>query len=155
MPQSCLAFVSGDTVTNIFESLFSKIKSIFKKLFGMEPKIAQAISATITVVAPLLETILIVLGDAPVAAIVSDIVETIQTDLAAATALVQSSGATPTLTGVLNAVVTNLNSILSAADVKDPVTLEKLTTIVNTLVAEIQAILIELPAIKNPPAPAA
>lgn len=143
-------------MTNIFESLFSKIKSIFKKLFSMEPKLAQAISATITVVAPLLETILVVIGDAPVAVVVSGIVEKIQTDLAAATALVETSGATPTLTSVLNSVITNLNTILTAADVKDPATQEKLTTIVNTLVAEIQAILVEIPVITNPiPAPPA
>jgi hypothetical protein len=128
------------------KSIFEKVISVFEKLFKETPKFEQAASAALTVIAPLVETILIVAGEEPLAAVIENVVSQIKTDLAAAAALVETSGATPTLSSVLQATLVNLKSLLTAGDIKDPATLQKVTAVVETIVAELQAIISAFPA---------
>lgn len=140
-------------MANIFESIFRDIGGIFKKLFAAEPKITQVVIATITVIAPLVETILVVTGQEVEARAVELVIEQVETDLTAITALVQSSGVTPTLTSVLNAVVENLESLLTAGQIKDPNTIKTVTATVGVIVGELKAIIAEIAALKPVPAP--
>ena len=127
-------------MANIITTIFHDIENIFKKLFAAEPKLAQTVTATIAVVAPLVETILVVTGDEAAAVEIEQVVEQVEADLAAITGLVKTSGATPTLQSVLAAVETDLKSLLTAGDIKDSGTITKVTDIVDTIVAELQAI---------------
>lgn len=137
-------------MANIFESIFKGIGGIFKKLFAAEPKMAQIITATITVIAPLVETILVVTGQEPEAAAVELVIEQVEADLTAITGLVQSSGITPTLTSVLNAVVANLESLLTAGQIKDPAVVKTVTATVGVIVGELKAIIAEIAAAVKP-----
>lgn len=147
-------------MTNIFKTIFTDIGNIFKKLFGTEPKLAQTVTATIAVCAPLVETIVVLTASEADAVAVQNVVEQVQADFTAITALVQTSGPTPTLLGVLNAVQVNLGQLLTAGDIKDPVTLAKVTTVVDSVIQEIAAIVTlvqdEMPVTAAPaPAPVA
>lgn len=136
------------TIDKDAKLLVSKIEVIFTKLFGSAPAVLQTVSATLTVVAPLVESILALTGNEAAAATILVVVSQVESDITAVDALVQSTGATPTLTSVLTAIVSNLKTLLTAGDIKDAATLSKVTAIVDTIVAEFEAILSALSASK-------
>lgn len=123
------------------KSFFSSVESEFKKLFGSAPAVLQTVSGTLTVVAPLISTILVLTGEEPEAAAVAVVVSQVQSDIAAVSALIKSSGSTPTVTSVLTAVIANLKDLLTAGDIKNPETLTKVTAAVNVIVSEFEAVL--------------
>jgi hypothetical protein len=129
------------------ESIFSSFDKEFVKLFGSAPAVLTTVSGTLTVVAPLISTILVITGNEPAALAVSAVVVQVQADLATAQTLIKSTGNTPTVTAVLNAIVTNLKSLLTAGDIKDSKTLGEVTVAVNTVVAEVEAIISALKAV--------
>jgi hypothetical protein len=126
-------------------SFFSKIDAEFKKLFGAAPKWNVTASRAITVVAPLLETALI-LVDPSAEAEVAPIVAEAQADLATASAVIAGAGPTPTVKSALTSFVANLSAIETAAKIKDPATQTKFTAAVSVINGEVQAILAVIPA---------
>ena len=132
-------------------SFFDKIGRFFKKVFSTTSW-EQTASATITVVAPLLETVVALVAGAPAEALVANVVSEIQSDLAASTVLIQDAalgnGTTSTKTAIqsiLTAVQTNLKSLENMAEIKDAATQAKVTAAVSAIGAEITAILTAIP----------
>lgn len=127
------------------KSWFEKVKAEFLKLFGKEQEWDKAASTAIAIAAPLVETVLGLVEPAVVPE-VQVIVSRVQTYLAGASALVAEAQATPTLTGFLNAVESDMTSLLSLAGVKNSASASKISAIVTTIVGEVKAILSALPA---------
>jgi len=138
-----------------FTSFFHSIKAFFQKVFG-SANLGRTISATITIAAPLVESIVAMTAGEAAADEIKSVVNEVQSDLAAAAALATSvtPGAGETVPAqigsILNGVKTNLASLLAAGHIKDTATVGKVTNIVNTVVNEIEAILSELPTVTAP-----
>jgi len=139
-------------------SFFSKVKSFFEKVFG-SGNWERTVGSVITIVAPLVETLVALTAGEPEATEIQSVVNQVQSDLAAVAALATSvtpaSGATTyqQIGTVLNGVKTNLASLLAAGHIKDTATLTKVTAIVDTVVNEVEAILSEVP-VPTPALPA-
>jgi len=129
-------------------SFFGSIGKFFKKAFGSEQTWERIASTALTVVAPLTETIVGLTAGEPAGAAVAAIMTEIQNDLAAVNAVVNTAGgSSATVESTLKSVIANLQSLLTAGHIKDPATLSKVTVIVNTLTAEIEAILQAMPTV--------
>jgi len=132
-------------------TFFGKIENFFKKVFG-STKWETTAASVITLVAPLLETVVTLTAGEPAAMLVENVIHEIQGDLAAVSAVVTSAvvpgttGSAAVATNVLTAVQNNLQQLLAAAEIKNPVTQQQVTGIVNTVAGEINAI---LAAVKN------
>jgi hypothetical protein len=129
-------------------SFFSKIESFFKKVFGSVAW-QQTASAVLTLILPLLKTVLTLVVGEGAADAVTAIVNEVISDLGTVSVLITQSQGDPSVIGtignLLNAVVSNLTALLSAGHIKDTATLSKVTAIVNTVVGEAGAILKVLP----------
>ena len=81
-----------------------------------------------------------VVGGAAGAAAANAIITQVKTGLAAVQAALNSAGAGSTTSAktVLQAVVTNLQSLLSVADIKDPATVAAVTKDVDEVIAGLQ-----------------
>jgi hypothetical protein len=125
--------------------MFAKIKAFFAKVFKSTTWI-QVASGTLTVVAPLVETILALLA-APLEPEAATIFSEIQADLGAASVLITTAGTggTATLTSVLDSVKTNLALLVPAMKIKDEATAAKVTAVVNTVIGEVEAIIQAVP----------
>jgi hypothetical protein len=136
-------------------SFFSHVGSFFKKLFGSEASLARTATVSIAVIAPLLETALAVTVGEPAAAAVQAGVTIIQNDLAAASATISQAGPNPTAISFLNSAKTNMQQLLTAAEIKDPQKLATFTTTGQTIISELEAIIeVFTPAPAAPAAPA-
>ncbi len=123
-------------------SIFSKVGSWFKKVFGSAAKDEQVVSATLAVIAPLTETIIALTAGEPAAAAIAAIVKEVQVDLAtAATLATTAGGSSVTIKSFLDAVVSNLKTLLSAGQIKDPVTATKVSATITGIIEEVEAIL--------------
>lgn len=131
-----------------FKTVFGKIESLFKEVFGSAATWEQIASTTITVVSPIVETIITLTAGEPAALAVAAIVAQIQTDMANVAKTITAAGSSPTVTTTLNSIITNLQALLTGADIKDATTLTKVESVVKTLVAEFEAILDAIPAVK-------
>lgn len=130
-------------------SFFSKIGHFFGKLFGAAPSWSQKASTTITLVAPLTNTIIALAAGEEAAKEATAVVHEVQADLAAASHLLSeahgSSEYSAGLTSVLEAVNNNLGALLAAGHIKNPEKVTKVTAIVNTITGEISAVIGALP----------
>jgi len=126
-------------------SFFSKVEAFLKKVFG-SAKFENTARAALTIVAPLTETIVGLVAGEPAAAAVGAIINQVQSDLGVAATVIGEADQTPTLDGALSAVTSNLQTLLTAGHISDPTTLAKVTTVVNTIVGEVEAIQKTLPA---------
>lgn len=123
------------------KSFFSEVETEFKKLFGSAPAALQTASAVITVVAPLVESLIALTGNEAAAAAIAVVVKQVEVDITAVQVTLKSVGSPLSLVGVLDAIVSNLKTLLTAGDIKDAKTLEVVTSVVNTIVAEFESIL--------------
>jgi hypothetical protein len=126
-------------------SFFSKIEAEFKKLFGKLPSWDVTASRVITVIAPILETALLLI-DPAVEAVVAPIITEAQADLATASVIVSDAGPAPSLQNALASFTTNLTAIEAAAGIKDAATQTKFQAAVTVINGEVQAILAAIPA---------
>lgn len=136
-------------------TFFHRVGSAFKKLFGSSTWEKQAASA-ISYVAPLLETIVGLTAGGSAQAEVTSVVTTVQTDLATVAAVIdggQSSDAhgTQVVINALTSVKTNLSGLLSVAAIKNSDKQAAITSAVNLVVGEVDAMLGSLPAPVPPP----
>jgi hypothetical protein len=128
-----------------FSSFYSAVKNEFTKLFKQAPSFDAAAAATITYVAPLVESI-VTFVDPAVEPVVASIVAKVQSALAAAAVVIKSAGSTPTLLTYLNSINSDITQIEAAAQIKDAATADKLTAITGTITGEIDAIISEIQA---------
>ncbi len=126
-------------------SFFAKVKAELKKLFTHAPGWEASAAATLTYVAPMVETV-VALVDPAVAPVVDGVIAKVQSAMAAAAVVIKDAGPKPTLVTYLNAIQSDLAQVESAAGIKDPVAAARLTALVGTITGEIQAILAEVGA---------
>ncbi len=124
-------------------SFYSRVKAELQKLFTHAPGWEASAAATLTYVAPMVET-LVTLVDPAVAPIVNGVIVKAQSAMAAAAVVIKDAGPAPTLMTYLKAVNSDMAEVESAAQIKDPATAAKLTALVGTITGEIEAILGEL-----------
>jgi hypothetical protein len=137
--------------------MFKKIGSFFSKLFNNSASWSQKASTAITLVAPLTNTIVALVGGEEDATKATAVVHEVQSDMAAAAALLSEAHGTATapagLNSILQGVTDNLGALLAAGHIKNPDTLSKVTAVVNTITGEFSAVIASLP--KAAPAAAA
>ena len=124
-------------------TFFSRVKAELKKLFAHAPGWEASAAATLTFVAPMVETA-VTLADPAAAPVVNALIEKVQSAMAAAAVVIKAAGPTPTLVTYLNAINSDLAQVQDVAQVKDPATAAKLTLLVGTITGEVNAILAEI-----------
>ena len=137
--------VAAPSAAGATTSFFSKVKAELKKLFTHAPGWEASAAATLTYVAPLVETV-VALVDPAVAPAVDGVMAKVQSAMAAAAVVVKQAGPMPTLVTYLRAIQSDLAQVESVAGIKDPVSAAKLTTLIETIEGEIEAILTEVGA---------
>jgi hypothetical protein len=136
------------------KTLVDKIGDFFKRSGKAMTSVnwTQTASVALAVVAPLAESIVAMTAGEAGAAAIAKVVSEIQADLATASGLISvyntdnHASVTASLTSVLSDVQTNMGSILTAANIKNPATLAKVTGAANTITGELAAILKLVPA---------
>ena len=124
-------------------SFYARVKAELQKLFTHAPGWEASAAATLTYVAPLVETV-VGLADPTAAPIVNGVIAKVQSAMAAAAVVIKDAGPTPTLVTYLKAVNSDLAEVASAAGIKDAATAAKLTGLLGTITGEVNAILAEL-----------
>lgn len=128
-------------------SFFKKIGSIFGKLFGSAPSLAQQVNTAVKFLAPLALGI-IALVDPSLEPVAAGIMKEVQTDLALVNGLIQQNGLQGNnkqiIAGTLQSITDNLGGLLTAGHIKNADTVTRVTGMVNLINGEIQAILPEL-----------
>ncbi len=128
-------------------SIFKKIISFFVNIFGSTTWEQEA-SNSISLVAPLIETIVTLTAGESNSATVANVIKEVQTDLTDIVSFINGTGPNVNVTSVLNSIISNLDSLLAAGHIKNAVTLTKVTSIVTTIINEIEAILKIIPTSK-------
>ncbi len=126
-------------------SFFAKVKAELKKLFTHAPGWEASAAATLTYVAPMVETV-VALVDPAVLPMVNALIAKVQSAMAAAAVVIKNAGPRPTLITYLTAVKGDLAQVENVAGVKDPAAAAKLTAVVGMITGEIEAILAEVSA---------
>jgi hypothetical protein len=126
-------------------TFFAKFKAFWKKFFGEEAQWNKAALETITIAAPLVDGALGLI-DPAIEPEVANVLDKVKTDLTTAATLISKGEANPTLAGLLDDIKSNLGSIETAVQIKDPATQAKVTAITNTVIAEVEAVAAELPS---------
>ena len=137
--------VAAPVVAAAKMSFFAKVKAELKKLFTHAPGWEASAAATLTYVAPMVETV-VALVDPAVAPVVDALIAKVQSAMAAAAVVIKDAGPVPTLITYLNAIQGDLAQVESAAGIKDAATAARLTALVGTITGEVEAILAELGA---------
>lgn len=153
--QAWATYVNNSTQVGENMSFFSKIGSFFKKVLGGEAKWERVVSSTLSVIAPILETVIGLTAGAPIENAVAGVINQVQSDLAAVNAVVTTSGgSTATAASLLTAAKTDLSQLLSAADIKNSTLNTQVSATVNLVIGEVEAMLAALPAATAVPATA-
>ena len=131
-------------------SFFHSISTFFSRTVHSSAQWTQVASTTLTLTAPLVQTIAVLVAGNESGAETTKVIQEIQRDFTTAASLIADahsgkSGATEQLQSVLTSINTNLNGLLAAGHVKDAATLQKLTVGVNAITAEVNAILAVIP----------
>jgi hypothetical protein len=138
-------------------SFFHSVGAAFKKLFGSSTWERTAAS-TITYVAPLLETIVQLAAGSAAEQAVAKVIATVQSDLATVAAVVDGTASgtphgTAVVVSALGSIKTNLSGLLSLAEVKNSGKVSQITTAVNLIVGEADAMLGAMPGASSAPPP--
>ena len=121
-------------------SFFNKVKTELKTLFTHTPNWEVSASATLTYVAPMVESI-VTLVDPTAAPTLNASIARVQAAMAAASVVIKEAGPQPTLAKYLHAILDDAGELANVSGIKDPQTLLRLASVVNTITAEVNAIL--------------
>lgn len=141
-----------------FKTFVEKVEAEAKKLFGSTTW-ENTLSSGVSYTAPFLEVLVGLAAGQPAEQLVAAAVNTAQADLATIKALVSGamvpagSPALAVVKAALNSLQSNLGGLLSVAEVKNSKTSTQITSVVNTIVGEANALLARAPSAT--PAPAA
>lgn len=124
-------------------SFFTRVRTELKRLFVHAPGWEASAAATLTYLAPMVETV-VTLADPAAAPLVNALIERVQSAMAAAAVVIKDAGPSPTLVTYLNSVNSDLSQVMNATQVKDPATQAKITALVGTITGEVNAILQEI-----------
>jgi hypothetical protein len=136
-------------------SFLHSISSFFSKVFHSNPDWTHTASTTLTLAAPMVQTITILTAGDEYGAEVENVMSEVQRDLGQAAKLIadahsggQQAGVIPQLQTLLNSINGNLGGLLAAGHIKNQQTLKKVEVAVSALTGEVSAVLSVLP--KNP-----
>ena len=141
------------------KTFVEKVEAEARKLFGSTTW-ENTLSSGISYTAPFLEILVGLAAGEPAEALVAAAVSTAQADLATIKALVSGArvpAGSPALTVVraaLNSLQSNLGSLLGAVEVKNSKTSSEITSAVNLIVGEANALLARAPSATAAPAAA-
>lgn len=135
------------TGSGVQMSFFGRVEAELKKLFTHAPGWEASAAATLTYVAPLVETV-VTLVDPAIAPVVNALIAKVQSAMAAAAVVIKAAGPAPTLVTYLNAVNNDLAQVAGLAGIKDVASAAKLTALVTTITTEVNAILAEITTAK-------
>jgi hypothetical protein len=127
-------------------SFFGKLAHVFGSIFGKAPSVLQTVRSVISFVGPLVSGILPLVGGEEYAAETGKIIAEIESDLGTAATLISQAHGSPSadvydkINNLLGAVNNNLAALLQSGHIKDAGTVTKVTAIVNTITAEVQAV---------------
>jgi len=116
------------------------------KLEGVAPTIERVVDTVLTYAGPALQTVVTLEAGEPAGALVAKIIGTVQSDLTAASGLINDFGATPSVASVFSAVASNLSTLLADTGVKNPKSVSTVTKIVGEVNAIAAAIAAAIPA---------
>lgn len=141
------------TSTPATASAPSKVKTFFEHIgewlkdhLGDAQSVEHTAATALAVASPLLNTLLVLTLGQPIAAKVSAAVGAVQTKLANAQALLAgaettiANGSPITLDGLLGGIKSDLSTLLADADVKNSAKVTEITSVVNTLIGEVEAV---------------
>jgi hypothetical protein len=122
-------------------SFLTTLKNDFEKLWHEAPKAETIAASAISFSAPFITELIGLTAGAPAEAEASAVLTKVKTDMAVVSTLV-STGQTssPSFATALSDITTNLGGILSVAQIKDPATVSKVTSITDTVIEEIEAV---------------
>lgn len=109
-------------------------------VYSEAPKIEQIAASVLKYAGPALATVVTAEAGAPAGALVAKGIAEAQSGLLAASALIYDFGATPTVVGTINAVKSNLSTLLAAGHVSNPNSVGTVTKVVTELDNLAQAI---------------
>jgi hypothetical protein len=137
------------------ESLGTKVKTFFEHIgeflkdhLGSAASFEQTAATTLTVVSPLLDSIVAEAAGEPFEAKVAAVIAKVQTSLNNAAAILkgaQVGDATHSLAGFLSEVQTDLPTLLEDAQIKNSAKLAKIEGFANTVLGEVGAIAAAIP----------
>lgn len=131
------------------KTFFEHIGDFLKEHLGSAASFEQTAATALSVVKPLLNSLLeLVAGDA-VEAKVSNAVGQAITDLNNTQALLngaEAGAADHSLTGFLGSIQTNLSTLLADSDIKNSAKAAQITAIVSTVIGEVEAVSAAVPA---------
>jgi hypothetical protein len=122
-------------------SIFSDVEAVLTKIAGKAPAVISVASLTISSLSVAIESILDVTGQEAEASGIAGVVAIVQAGLSAVSATIGAAGATPTVSSALNALLANLQGLLTAGQIKNPATLTEVTALVNIVVGEIKSVI--------------
>ena len=136
-------------------SLFSSIASAehtfaawaekeWTAIYKEAPKVESVLAATLKYAGPALQTVVTAELGAPAGTVVGKVLADAQAGLVAASGLVYDFGATPTVSGVLSTVTSNLSGLLAAGHITNATSVAT----VNRVVSEINTVAAVIPEIK-------
>lgn len=109
-------------------------------IYSAAPKIEQVAAAVLKYAGPALATVVAAEAGAPAGALVAKGIADAQSGLLAASSLIYDFGATPSVTGTINAVKNNLGALLAADHITNATSVSTVTKVVNELDTLAQAI---------------
>jgi hypothetical protein len=141
-------------------SLGTFFKKVEQALFRFlkNPSWEQKADGVITYVAPVLEEVIVLTLGTPAETVAAAVISRVQSGLATVSAILLEAQVTPgtsvakTVTIALNSVKDNLTGLLTAAEVKNTTKSTQITSTVNMLVGEIDALLGSMPTSTSTPA---
>lgn len=112
-------------------------------VFKEAPKVESLLAAVLKYAGPALQVVVTAEAGGPAGTVVGKALADAQAGLVAASALVYDFGATPSVSGVLGSVTSNLSSLLSAGHITDAKSVAAVTRVVN----EINTVAAVIPAV--------
>lgn len=123
-------------------SIFSSIESVLSKVEGKVPAVISVASLTLSSLSVVVESILDVTGQEAEASAIASAVAIAQGAMAAVSAtMTAAGGSTATIASTLQAVVANLQSLLTAGQIKNSTVLAQVTALVNLAATEIENVI--------------
>lgn len=124
----------------------------FQAIEKNEPAVEKIADTALTYAKMILPTILVAEGDPVAAAIALKTMNQAQNDMTAVQGVITDVGASPTVASKIASISTNIGTLLTVGQVKDPKSAANITNVVNSLASVATAI--ANAATPPPPAPA-
>lgn len=121
------------TIANAEHTFAAWCEKEWTALYNEAPKLEQVADTVLKYAAGALQIAAVVESGNPEIAIISKVLTTATTGITAASGLIADFGATPTASGILSSVSSDLSGLLSAAHVTNAKSVAAVTKVVNEI----------------------